>query len=99
MLYALGDFTPLFYALLFASGFFLLTLWLNRRAPKYRWLPCALLLLGAGYCAAEYFGLFGVRSAGAISGNQLAALVMAFILAFAAVGTLLGYFFGRRRKK
>lgn len=71
-----------------------------RLIPAY--LVCAML----AYAAATYFGAFGVYSAGAISGNELAGLVLLMISGVEAVGPLLAWavygialFFRRRREK
>ena len=70
-------------ALLFAVQL-LLCLRSKRKAVKC--IPLYLILLGLLFSGAEYLGIFGSYSAGAISGNQLAGLILALITGIAAAG-------------
>lgn len=92
-LLAFGELTPLAWGMMGLTMVFGLQLLLCFRAKRtvVKWIP--LILIGAGLvlCGGIYLGLFGVYSAGAISGNQLAALILALILGVTAAGILLAW--------
>lgn len=87
-LWAFGELTPLAWGMIGLITVFSLQLLLCFRATRTAVKLIPLILIGAGliFCAAIYLGLFGVYSAGAISGNQLAALILALILGVSAAG-------------
>lgn len=93
MLVAFGELTPLTWGLIGlgilcgAQGL----LCLKVKALVVRCIPLFLVLLGFGYAIATYFGMFGTYSAGAISGNQLAAVIAMVILSIAATDIALGW--------
>ena len=70
-------------ALLFAAQ---LALCLKCRRKAVKCIPLYLILLGMLLSVAEYLGIFGSYSAGAISGNQLVGLILALITGIAAAG-------------
>ena len=70
-------------ALLFAAQ---LTLCLRSKRKAVKCIPLYLVLLGLLFSGAVYLGMFGSYSAGAISGNQLAGLILALITGIAAAG-------------
>ncbi len=93
MLIAFGELTPLAWGLL---GLAILCtiqglLCLKVKSKIVQCVPLFLILLTFAYAIATYFGVFGTYSAGAISGNQLAALIVMFILAIASIGIGLGW--------
>ncbi|CDX02130.1 hypothetical protein SDC9_33511 [bioreactor metagenome] len=49
-------------------------------------IPIYVALLGGAYCLALWAGLLGSYSAGAISGNQLVALILGVVLGIASSG-------------
>lgn len=56
-----------------------------------RLIPAYAICAMAAYSVATYFGLFGTYSFGAISGNELAGLVLLAITGVEAVGPLLAW--------
>lgn len=50
-----------------------------------------LIILGALICTANYVGLFGSYSAGAISGNELVAIIYGFFVGAAFTGVLFAW--------
>ena len=56
-----------------------------------RLIPAYLICIMLAYAAATYLGAFGVYSAGAISGNELAGLVLLMISGVEAVGPALAW--------
>ena len=72
-----------------AGALFFLAVQLCCCRSRWLWvrlLPVWLLMAGAGYGAAVWFGLLGRYSMGAISGNQIVGLVAWVVVAIAAVG-------------
>lgn len=49
-------------------------------------IPLYLILLGYLYCILEYSGIFGSYSAGALPGNELAAVLVGILLSIVFVG-------------
>ncbi len=93
MFMAFGELTPLSWGLICIAILFILQLLLcfrvQRKVVKY--IPIYLIILGLLFSCATYMGLFGSYSAGAISGNGLAALIFAFVVGTAAIGVLLAW--------
>ena len=56
-----------------------------------RLIPIYLICLMLAYAAATYLGAFGVYSAGAVSGNELAGLVLFMISGVEAAGPVLAW--------
>ena len=92
-LWAFGELTPLSWGMIGLTVLFGLQLLLCFKAKHTVVKLIPLFPIGAGLvlCGAMYLGLFGSYSAGAISGNQLVALILALIMGVAAVGILLAW--------
>lgn len=54
-------------------------------------IPVYLIILGALNCVANYMGLYGSYSAGAISGNEIAAIVGGIFVGIGSIGVLLAW--------
>ncbi len=54
-------------------------------------IPLYLIILGALICTANYLGFFGSYSAGAISGNEIVAIIYDFFVGAAFIGVLLAW--------
>lgn len=94
MLVAFGELTPLAWGLIDMAIVcaIQLLLCLKVKSLVMRCIPLFLMMLGFGYAIATYFGVLGTYSAGAISGNQLAAVIVMVVLAIASTGIGLGWF-------
>lgn len=93
MLVAFGELTPLFWAIAGIAALFLIQLLLCMKANKLavKLIPVYLILAVLAYSAATYLGVFGTYSLGALSGNELAGLLLLFVAGIAAVGPLLAW--------
>ena len=106
MFIVFGELTPLSWGLLGFVFLFLLQLVLcfQVRRTWFKCLPICLVLLGALFAFSIYMGFGGLFSLGAISGNEVLGLFLAFIIGISAIGIFfawLVYWFisWRRRKK
>ena len=68
-----------------------LTLCFKAKRLAVKCIPLYLVLLGGGYALALWTGLLGTYSAGAISGNQLAAYVCGIVVGIASSGIALAW--------
>ena len=93
MLVAFEELTPLAWGLMGTAVLFLIQLLLcfRVRSRVLRGLPVLAVMAGLVFCGGTYAGVFGEYSAGAISGNQLAGLVLAVMVGIAAAGVALGW--------
>lgn len=73
--------------------FFAIQLVLCNKGKKtsIKCIPIYLIILGALICTANYVGLFGSYSAGAISGNELVAIIYGFFVGAAFTGVLFAW--------
>ncbi len=76
-------------ALLFFAIQFILCFKAKRITVKC--IPIYLALLGGAYCLALWAGLWGSYSAGAISGNQLAAYICGIVVGIASLGIVIAW--------
>ena len=89
-----GDLTPLSWMLICSIPIFALQLILCFKAKKkaVKLIPLYLVLFGAFLGAAEYIGLFGTSSAGAISGNSLVGEIILAVVGTVFIGVILAWF-------
>lgn len=90
---AFGELTPLAwmvfgFVLVFALQ---LALCFKARRKAVKCIPLYLLGCGFLYGGATYLGLFGAYSFGAISGNELAGLIILVLVAAVSAGVLLAW--------
>ena len=87
------ELTPLSAGLVGAIAMFALQLLLCLKAKRLaiRLIPVYIIAAALLYGAATFLGAFGTYSAGAISGNELAGLVVLVLTGIAATGCALGW--------
>lgn len=88
-----SDYTVLVIALVGTILFFLsqLIICLKGRKVWIKLIPVYLIMLSAFCCLAIYIGLFGTYAAGAVSGNQVVALLLTVIVGIATVGDVMAW--------
>ena len=79
--------------IIFAVVFFVLQLLMCYKGKRI-WIKCIpmyLILLGALFSIANFIGLLGYYSAGAISGNELVAIICVFFVGTSFIGALFAW--------